>query len=214
MITYHPLGENTLLRFLLIATTGAGLTGQAPEVLIKRRSDGEYWNGATFQVLPILLVMTEEDAVNLPGSYFYAFNQATAGGSPAEYLVRYINPVPAPNNALDEEQHVYQTQSPFVNPQITIGHALSDDGSTLTVIAWVEVGGLRVTSWNSMAAQIKDNQGNVVQDLGTTTEQTTDGVFTFSCPVAAVQRNAPYIVAIQAVQGITTSSVNEGFVRV
>ena len=213
--TLVPVGSNVLFRFLLVSQIGTGLTGQTPVVAIKRRADSMYWNGTEWQSGYITLSMTQEDSVNLPGSYVYGFNQATADSSnPNEYLVRYINAAALPNTALDEEQWLFSIFVQSISPSIDVGHAMSDDGETFTAITWIEVGGLRVTDYTTMSAQIKDDQGNVVQNLGTTSSQTADGVFTFSCPVAAVSRNTPYILAIQAIIGITTQNFNKGFVRV
>jgi hypothetical protein len=214
-IIYHPVGENTRMRFLLLTSIGTGLTGQTPTVLIKRRSDSEYWNNATFQGAPILLAMTEEDPVNLPGSYFYDFNQTTAGASQDEYLVNYVNSAPG-FTATDQEQHIYSVFAVISTggADITIGRAMADDGVTFTLTVWVEIGGQRQNNYNTMAAQMKDTLGNLIVDFGTTGVQTSDGLFTFQCPTAAITRNIPYIIAVQAQKGIQTTSYNLGFVRV
>jgi hypothetical protein len=210
--TYHPVGEVTRLRFLLVSPTGTGITGQTPTILIKRRSDGLYWTGSVFQSSPVALSMVEEDSTNLPGSYYTDFNQTTAGASPAEYLVQYTNSTPG-FLALAEEQHVYTIYNGF-GPEVTIGRAMSDDGVTFTLTMWVELNGQRVTNYNSMSAQLKDDLGNLIVNFGSSSSQTSDGLFSFTAPVAAIVRNVPYIIAAQATQGSTTTSYNLGFVRV
>jgi len=214
MITYHPVGETTLLRFLLIGTNGLGNPGQTPVVAIKRRSDSKYWTGVSWQVGYTTIGMTEEDPTNLPGSYFYSFNQASAGGSNEEYLVRYMNIVAMPNTALDEEQHSYVNFATSLTPPVTIGHALSDDGTNFYLALWVEVGGQRVTNYTSLTVQLQDDSGDLVANLGSTSAQTAAGVFAFQTPIVVLQRNTPYILIVQATQGIVTSTYNLGVVRV
>jgi|SRR3972149_8670003 len=213
-ITYNPVGTNVRLRFLQVNGVGGGLTAQVPDVRIRRRSDGQYWNGVAFQVLAISLPMTEESAVDLPGSYFFDFNQALAGGSPEEYLVRYTNPAAPPNTALDEEQHVFVTFATSLAPERRMGHALADDGVSLKVALWMEEGGARITLLSQIAAQIKDVAGNLIVNLGIQTVQSADGVFSFTTPITSINRNQDYILAAQATQGIVTTSYNMGFVRV
>src|ERR1700727_6279 len=169
MITTLPVGFNTYLRFLIVSSAGVGVTGQTPVVAIKRRVDSMYWNGTTFQSGYVTNAMVEEDDINLPGSYFYNFNQSSAGGSQAEYLVRYLNagsPV-----ALDEEQFIYSVQSTSLNPDVQVRYSMSDDGVTLSIAAWVEVGGQRVTNYISLTAVIDDALGNLIVSLGTQSVQ-------------------------------------------
>src|SRR3972149_4178084 len=130
-ITYNPVGTNVRLRFLQVNGVGGGLTAQVPDVRIRRRSDGQYWNGVAFQVLAISLPMTEESAVDLPGSYFFDFNQALAGGSPEEYLVRYTNPAAPPNTA-KRCAMVFHNPNPFPKSIFeNVVYPLRDDGVSL-----------------------------------------------------------------------------------
>lgn len=212
MIVYHAVGANIRLRFLIVNGTGVGATGQTPTAVIKRRSDSQYWTGAVWQAGFISIVMTEEDATNLPGSYFVDFNHAVAGSGLDEILVRYTNA--APLAGLDEEQHVFRPYASSLSPDRRLGHALADDGVDLRVSLWIEEAGQRVTDYTSVSAQIKDSTGTLVVNLGTVLSDSTDGVFAFATSIAAVTRNVCYVLAVQAVRGVLTDSYNVGFVRV
>jgi hypothetical protein len=214
-VTYHPLGRLTRLRFLLMTGAGLPITGQVPTVRIKRRSDSQYWNGANFQIPVFNNNMVEEDAVNVPGTYYFDFDQTLAGANPEEYLMRYTNA--APNAALDEEQNVYLALPPVVGTVSlrTPGYSMSDDGINLKLSLWVNENGLRVTNFTSMTVSIKDNAGNLIVAVCTSTVQTSDGVFAFQTAITAIQRNTPYILVIQATRPpSTTDNYDIGFVRV
>lgn len=211
--TVLPTGYTTRLRFLMVSALGTGITGQTPLVVVKQRSDSQYWTGTAFQSGFIGITMTEEDSVNLPGSYYYDFNQTAAGGSPSEYLVRYVNST-SPNVALDEEQFIYLVQSTSLSPETNVRYVMSDNGVTLTIAAWIEVGGVRVTNFVSLAAVIDDSLGNLIVSLGTQSVQSVDGVFQFQTPSTTIQRNQPYVLAVTANNGSSNTSYNAGFVRV
>lgn len=51
----------------------ANLTGASPTVTIKRKSDGYFWNGSTFAALAASEFMTQLDATNCAGVYYYDF---------------------------------------------------------------------------------------------------------------------------------------------
>ena len=214
MILYHAIGSNVRLRFLIMSGTGAGATGQLPQTVIRRRSDGLYWNGTAWQAAVFALAMTEESAVDLPGSYFHDFDQAAAGGGIEEYLVRFTNPAAAPLAGLDEEQHCFRVYSSSLVPERRLGHVLADDGVTLRIAVWVEEGGQRVTDYNTVALQIKSGDSTTVVNLGTDSSDTADGLFSFETPVSSITRNMPYVLTAQTTRGLVTDSYNAGFVRV
>jgi len=213
MITYHPLGRVVRSRFLLVDGTGAGATGLSPTVAIKRRSDGLYWNGTTFVSGIQNLAMTQEDAINLPGTYFYDFNQATAGGSPEEYLFRYAS-LSGSVQGIDEEQLVFVQYASSLSPDLRPGHALADDGVTFRAAIWVESAGVRLTNVTSMSAQLKDASSVLLADLGTVAADTSDGIFDFSTPAAIIPRNVPLVITVQATIATVIYSFNLGLVRV
>lgn len=211
MIVYHALGSSVRLRFLLVDGLGAGVTGQTPTAIIRRRSDNRYWTGTTWQVGVAQVDLNEEDATDLPGSYYFDFDQTTAGGGAEEYLVRYNNP--APYAALDEEQHLFRPYASSLTPERRLGHVLADDGVSLRIAVWVEEGGQRVTDYTSMAVQVKNGATTVI-DVGTAASDTADGIFSFEVPITPVSRNLPYVLTVQAVRGLVTDRFNVGFVRV
>jgi hypothetical protein len=213
VITYHAVGTNIRLRLLVVDGLGAGVAGQAPVLAIRRRSDGQYWTGAVWQAGFVELPMVEESAGNLPGSYYRDFDQAVAGGSAEEYLVRYRNPAAPPLRSLDEEQHVFRPTATTLNPERRIAGALADDGATFRIAVWIEEAGQRVTNYNQVAAKIFDPAGNLVVDLNADTTDSAQGVFAFETPIAPIVRNRPYVLELLATRGVVTDSFNWGFVR-
>jgi len=214
MIIYHAIGSNVRLRFLIVDGLGAGVPAQAPTVTIRRRSDGQYWTGAAWQVALISIAMVEESAADLPGSYYFDFDQTAAGAAAEEYLVRYVNPAAAPLAGLDEEQHVFRTYASSLVPERRLGHVLADDGVTLRIAVWVEEGGQRVNDYDDVSAQIRSADSSLVVDLGNDASDTTDGIFSFSTPISSINRNVPYVLTAQATRAAVTDSYNSGFVRV
>jgi len=66
------------------------VTGESPKTIIQRISDLAFFDGSEFVVVRNELRMTEADSSNLPGYYFYDFDQGI-DGSEEEYLVRLKN---------------------------------------------------------------------------------------------------------------------------
>jgi hypothetical protein len=60
---------NAITARFAVIRSGAGTTGLSPTALIKRLSDGFYWNGATWQAGVTTVAMTEPDTTNEPGLY-------------------------------------------------------------------------------------------------------------------------------------------------
>ena len=92
-----PSNASIPLTMTLVNSFGAGVSGAAPEVSIRRYRetyghslDLWYWNGAAFTMTPTWLLMPEPDPVNLPGVYSYLFNQPVVGLE-WTYLVYYRN---------------------------------------------------------------------------------------------------------------------------
>jgi hypothetical protein len=83
---YYKWSKSDDIRLFLqlVSPSGLGATGLSPEVAIRRISesqggvdlDGYYWDGAVFISTPTWLTMTEVDAVNQPGLYFYKWEQS------------------------------------------------------------------------------------------------------------------------------------------
>ncbi len=66
------------------------VTGESPKTIIQRRSDLLFFDGSSFGAVRNELAMTEADSSNLPGYYFYDFDQSI-DCSEEEYLVRLMN---------------------------------------------------------------------------------------------------------------------------
>ena len=66
------------------------VTGQVPSVIISRRSDALFFDGSSFVAKRTELRMTEADSNNLPGYYFYDFDQSVDAAE-EEYLMRILN---------------------------------------------------------------------------------------------------------------------------
>jgi len=66
------------------------VTGESPKTIIQRRSDLTFFDGSAFVVVRTELRMTEADSNNLPGYYYYDFDQGV-DGTEEEYLVRLKN---------------------------------------------------------------------------------------------------------------------------
>lgn len=66
------------------------VAGESPKTIIQRASDAKFFDGSSFGAVRNELRMTEADSSNLPGYYFYDFDQSIDGGE-EEYLVRLMN---------------------------------------------------------------------------------------------------------------------------
>jgi len=65
--------ENDRITLTALAFDGSGATGKTIDLMILNLANGEFFNGVSFQVLPAMVLMTESDAVNLPGDYQFDF---------------------------------------------------------------------------------------------------------------------------------------------
>lgn len=220
MYVYHDVGKAVELTFLILDGLGVGLTGKTPSVRIQRRSDGQWWNGVAWQVALFNLPMVEVSAVNMPGSYSYVFNQATAGGATDDYHCYFNNPEAPPLNLSDDEWHMFKPGGgggsgggPNGSERRVQG-SMAEDGVTFRLRFWIEEAGRRVTDYDSFNAKILDVADAVVVDLGTLVSDNPDGEFIYATPVAPINRNVPYTIRIAATRGFNTDDFNFGFVRV
>lgn len=72
------------IEMMLLDASNAEVTGASATIKIRRKSDGKYWNGSSFQTSPTTVAMTELSAANDPGRYYYIF--ATSGLPDDEYF--------------------------------------------------------------------------------------------------------------------------------
>jgi hypothetical protein len=71
------LGETFRISVVALDAARAGVTAATVTLLIRRDSDGYYWNGTTFQSAATTVTMTETNATNLPGYYHHDFKPPT-----------------------------------------------------------------------------------------------------------------------------------------
>jgi len=93
MSSRHSLGATVRL-YLDVVTAGAGVISQTPTIAIRRVAD-DYWfqaSDGTWQSTVVQNAMTQLDAVNLPGRYYFDFDQSLdeEDGS-VTYIVRKTN---------------------------------------------------------------------------------------------------------------------------
>lgn len=93
MSSRHSLGATVRL-YLDVITAGAGVITQTPTIALRRVAD-DYWfqaSDATWQSTIVQNDMTQLDSVNLPGRYYFDFDQSLdeEEGS-VTYIVRKTN---------------------------------------------------------------------------------------------------------------------------
>lgn len=103
----YPIGETVNLD-LTITSSGAGVTGETPTVVIQRLTDDYYYDdgeptGSRFLAAYATNSMAEVDATNLPGLYRYQFPHTEDGTSSELFFIRFIN---TGGNALVEDQTI------------------------------------------------------------------------------------------------------------
>ena len=139
-------GETARIRATLITGKQLGDTGETVTLRIKRRSDSFYWNGSAFQLSPVTVNMLEEDAVNLPGRYYYdlaltnteVFCRAVTAGVSAiwkEFDGTLIFAAPPSSGSTGANTVTLTVQAPAATPQpgarVTVKN--STETSTLDV---------------------------------------------------------------------------------
>jgi hypothetical protein len=93
MSSRHSRGATVRL-YLDIVTAGAGVISQTPTIAIQRAADG-YWfqvSDGTWQSTIVQNDMTQLDSVNLPGRYYFDFDQTLDDEEDSwVYIVRKTN---------------------------------------------------------------------------------------------------------------------------
>lgn len=104
MLSRHSRGDTVRL-YLDIIAAGAGVIGQAPTVAIQRVQDSSWFqvSDGTWQPTKVENAMSELDATNLPGKYYFDFDQSLdLLEASTEYTVKKTNA--AGTLALEYEQ--------------------------------------------------------------------------------------------------------------
>lgn len=101
----------------LITQDAIGITGQTPVVIIKRKSDLKYWDGASWKTNPTTLSMVEEDSINLPGAYYYLFDLNVADlDAEDDYMFAFGNAGIYAGTAISE----YQVRNEVSGADLTV----------------------------------------------------------------------------------------------
>lgn len=213
-LIYHDVGYQLRLRFLLLMG-GVGVITQTPVVFLRRRSDNAYFKGNGWQAGPFALVMTEEDDVAAPGSYFYDFDSSFLGAD--EIHAYFRNIALPPLNLTDDETHVFKPNGgggSSIGAERRLSASMAENGGQYQLALWIEESGQRVIDYDSMTAQVVDIDGNLIINLGTKNLDNVDGVFGYVTPSAPLAYGQPYILRVSATRGLTTDRFNMGFTRV
>jgi hypothetical protein len=62
------------IEVLMLDSSNAAITSGTVTLKIRRKSDGQFWNGSAFQAGVMTVSMAEVSSANDPGKYFYSFN--------------------------------------------------------------------------------------------------------------------------------------------
>lgn len=87
---------------LLIVSSGQGVTGQTPGVILQKKSTGSYWTGSGFSNTIVIVPLIEIDSINRPGYYSITFNQSVDPVLSETYLAYFKNTGTYAGVAVDE----------------------------------------------------------------------------------------------------------------
>lgn len=93
---------------------------------------------------------------------------------------------------------------------INFQYVATDTGINIELGVWVEGNGEVLKDITSIALQIYDLQGNLINDLGINTVDTTEGVFYFTMLSTLLSSLTPYYLNIDVVRGSITYEANLG----
>src|SRR5690606_33886169 len=94
---------------------------------------------------------------------------------------------------------------------LQLGHVLADNGSTLTLVLWVEEDGeASSASWTLSSSVIRGPEGDLLVNLGDNLTPTL-GLFHFEMDVNLIPRNTPLVLFVTATEGGTNHELRAGF---
>lgn len=118
MAEKFPRGSVARL-YLDIVAAGVGVISQHPTVAIQRKADSKWFQGSDGAWMPTIVnnAMTQLDVANLPGRYFFDFDQSKDElEGPNEYLAKLAN---GPSTArLEYQDLLFGPRSSVVTPKI------------------------------------------------------------------------------------------------
>jgi hypothetical protein len=94
--------------------------------------------------------------------------------------------------------------------QIDFQYVASDKGTEIELGIWGENNGEVIKDLDSIALQIYDVNGNLVNDAGITVSDTNEGVFRFSISSSVLSSATPYYLNIIVVRGSVSYEANMG----
>jgi len=97
---------------------------------------------------------------------------------------------------------------------INMTFSAADDATTARFAVWADRFGERITDLDSVAVVIYSSDGTVVVDMGTDTNDTSDGVFEFSTASANIPSGLEYYLGVTATRGTVSWYSNLGFAKV
>lgn len=123
--------------------------------------------------------------------------------SSGQYFIEYI--------LIDDDANTATlTEDLIIDKRINFQFSAADNTTTIELAIWAEVPGKVLTDIDSIDAQILNASGVMIDDLGTQTLHSSEGVFRFTTTSGALGNNTPYYLAIQAIRGNDTFNVNMG----
>jgi hypothetical protein len=149
----------------------------------------------------VTAVPTTVAEIGTSGTYAVSFTPTSVG----IWSVEVYGPTTGDRWA--DEIHV--TQAPLAW-QFTA----ADDGTAARFAIWLERDGVVQLDLDSLAAAVHTPDGAMVQDLGTDSADTGDGIFAFTLPSASLLTGQEYYLACVATRGALTWHNNLGFSKV
>lgn len=98
----------------------------------------------------------------------------------------------------------------LIEKQINFQFSAADDNTTIEFAVWGEVPGKILTDITSISLRILNASGTLINDLGTQTVHSGEGVFRFTMTSTALGDNTPYYLDGQAIRGDDTFNINMG----
>jgi hypothetical protein len=99
-----------------------------------------------------------------------------------------------------------------VKPTLNIRASISGDDTTINVAIWFDQNGEPRTDLDGMAAEIIDQDGTQIVDMGSDAPNS-EGISEFSAASGLLTADTPYLVKVTASKGSVTWTAMEGFTK-
>lgn len=167
MPRYLKTGESELIRSLFLDNLNVGITGQAPNITIRRNSDDFYWDfdDNTFKAsgwTTRVGSMSETDATTEPGLYQYSFDM---GGLDADtyYVKTTLTGANASNTPQTNEIITGEWMDDSeLEKEVMMNVGFDDDTNILTFETWLEIEGVIETAVTNAKLSLRDEDGTEV----------------------------------------------------